>query len=112
MEWYKEYTKGFPEEKKKEYLDRLELELSIYDKMDFSSYPLVLEDIIDYCKSNDIWTGPGRGSAAGSLISFALGLTKIDPIPYGLMFSRYLSAGRAKYPLIEFEGYPLDEWNN
>ena len=303
MEWYKDYTKGFPEDKKKEYLDRLELELSVYDKMDFSSYPLVLEDIIDYCKANDIWTGPGRGcstpdtevfyranipmyangqfvqynkvtrtkaisefktplpqienypsifeevwthknrwrkilkvnkyelkddemlisingiattldhmhliaeggwhhienyepvwkkaedislfdyllipgnklnidgtyqldlrikerlkgfdeytcvevghikhvkpshkyvydleveedgsfliygsgdsvcfthnSAAGSLISYALGLTQIDPIPYGLMFSRYLSAGRAKYPLIEFDGYPLNEW--
>ena len=102
---------GFSEEDKNIYKDRLIEELTIYDKMDFSSYPLVLEEIINHANSKGILTGPGRGSAAGSLISYALGLTKIDPIPYGLMFSRYLSAGRAKYPLIEFEGYPLSEWN-
>lgn len=110
MEWFKEYTKDFPEEQKQEYLDRLNLELDVYDKMDFSAYPLVLEDVIDFCENKDIMVGPARGSAAGSLISYALGLTNVDPIPYNLMFSRYLSAGRAKYPLIEFEGYPLDEW--
>lgn len=111
MEWHRQYTKDFSEEKKKEYMDRLIDELDIYDKMGFSSYPLVLQDIIDYAKNRDIMVGPGRGSASGSLLSYALGLTSIDPIPYNLMFSRYLSAGRAKYPLIEFEGYPLEEWN-
>ena len=111
MEWHRQYTKDMPQEKKDEYMDRLNIELDIYDKMDFSMYPLVLEDIIDYAKNNEIGIGPGRGSAAGSLLSFALGITNIDPVPYGLMFSRYLSAGRAKYPLIEFEGYPLSEYN-
>ena len=111
MAWHSQYTKDFSEEDKKIYKDRLIEELTIYDKMDFSSYPLVLEEIINHANSKGILTGPGRGSAAGSLISYALGLTKIDPIPYGLMFSRYLSAGRAKYPLIEFDGYPLSEWN-
>ena len=52
-----------------------------------------------------------HNSAAGSLLSYALGITAIDPIPYGLLFSRYLNAGRAKIPLIEFEGYPIEEWN-
>ena len=110
MSWYKQYTINFSEEDKKTYLDRLTLELDIYDKMDFSMYPLVLEDIIIFAKSKEIMVGCGRGSAAGSLISYALGLTNIDPIPYGLMFSRYLSAGRAKYPLIEFDGFPLSEY--
>lgn len=51
-----------------------------------------------------------HNSAAGSLISYALGITKIDPIPYGLIFARYLSAGRAKFPMIEFDGFPIDKW--
>ena len=51
-----------------------------------------------------------HNSAAGSLLSYALGITAIDPIPYGLMFSRYLNAGRAKLPVIEIKGYPLKEW--
>lgn len=110
--WYDIYTKDFEDDKKKLYKDRLEEELSLYEKMGFSSYPLVLQDIIEYAKNNDIMTGPGRGSAAGSLLSFALGLTAIDPIPYGLLFSRYLNRGRAKYPLVEIPGYPLKEWNN
>lgn len=109
--WLEQYTKDFSEEDKEAYYNRVKEELDVYDKMGFSSYPLVLEDIIKYCESANIMVGPGRGSSAGSVISFALGITSIDPIPYNLMFSRYLSSGRAKYPLIEFEGYPLDEYN-
>ena len=111
MQWYDTYTKDFTDEKKKEYLDRLNEELVMYEKMGFSSYPLVLQEILENARSKGIMTGPGRGSAAGSLLSYALGITAIDPIPYGLLFSRYLNAGRAKIPLIEFEGYPIEEWN-
>ena len=77
------------------------------DKYSTSVYDFEVDEDHSYTTSSYIQ----HNSAAGSLISYALGLTKIDPIPYGLMFSRYLSAGRAKYPLIEFDGYPLSEWN-
>ena len=73
-----------------------------------SVYDLEVEEDHSYTTTNFIV----HNSAAGSLISFALGITNIDPIPYNLMFSRYLSAGRAKYPLIEFDGYPLSDWNH
>lgn len=111
MQWYADYTKDFDNDRKKEYLDRINEELEMYQKMGFSTYPLVLQEILDEAKSRGIMVGPGRGSAAGSLLSYALGITAIDPIPYKLMFSRYLNAGRAAYPLIEFEGYPLNEYN-
>lgn len=259
MQWYSEYSKKLSDEQKALYLDRLEEELNMYSKMGFSSYPLVLQEILDEAKAKGIMIGPGRGclfegtkvlinrsgsiyycpiefvkvgdmvwthnsrwksvyhttkyvvdyrdmvtleteygmmhltedhkvktknhgfipaieldgqihtldrgtlsdeilskvedykidsienfelssfynedepvrvydlmvdedcsfrtnicmvhnSAAGSLLSYALGITAIDPIPYGLMFSRYLNAGRAKLPVIEIKGYPLKEW--
>ena len=269
MQWYADYSVNLNDEDKKIYLDRLEEELITYEKMGFSSYPLVLSEILDEAKAKGIMIGPGRGccksntlvfvkyedseghiieafkaikelfnesynhysvmnmngewvgiknvqrysfnhsveplitingvtstidhkhyvldadtnsfefkkafsinpdkdklyffydkeyklidiyefniieagsnfkctevfdievdcpthsytildekrnrfithnSAAGSLLSYALGITNINPIPYGLIFSRYLNAGRAKYPLIEFEGYPLEEY--
>lgn len=259
MQWYSEYSKKLSDEQKALYLDRLEEELDMYSKMGFSSYPLVLQEILDEAKAKGIMIGPGRGclfegtkvlinrsgsiyycpiefvkvgdmvwthnsrwksvyhttkyvvdyrdmvtleteygmmhltedhkvktknhgfipaieldgqihtldrgtlsdeilskvedyktdsienfelssfynedepvrvydlmvdedcsfrtnicmvhnSAAGSLLSYALGITAIDPIPYGLMFSRYLNAGRAKLPVIEIKGYPLKEW--
>lgn len=261
MQWYSEYSKTLSERDKEIYLARLEEELDMYSKMGFSSYPLVLQEILDEAKAKGIMIGPGRGclfegtkvlvkrgdnvyycpielvnvgdlvwthnnrwksvyhttkhvvdyremitleteygimhlteghkvktmshgfipaieldkqihkldrgilsddilskvedyktrsiddfelssfyneeepvrvydlmvdedcsfrtnicmvhnSAAGSLLSYALGITAIDPIPYGLMFSRYLNAGRAKLPAIEIKGYPLKEWLN
>lgn len=259
MQWFSEYSKKLSDNEKRVYMDRLEEELDMYSKMGFSSYPLVLQEILDEAKARGIMIGPGRGclfegtkvlvnqggnihylpielvkvgdlvwthnnrwksvyhttkhtvdfremitleteygmlhltddhkvktknhgfipaieldkqvhtldrgtltddilskvedykmdsidnfelssfynedepvrvydlmvdedcsfrtnvcmvhnSAAGSLLSYALGITAIDPIPYGLMFSRYLNAGRAKLPVIEIKGYPLKEW--
>ena len=77
-----------------------------YDSYNTSVYDIEVEEDHSYTTSSYIQ----HNSAAGSLLSYALGITSINPIPYGLIFSRYLNAGRAKYPLIEFEGYPLEEY--
>ena len=67
---------------------RLEKELSIIKQMDFCNYFLIVWDYIKYAKQNNILVGPGRGSAAGSLVSYTLGIIDIDPIKYDLLFER------------------------
>lgn len=81
---------------KKEYIDRLEMELSIFKELDFVDYVLLNWDILNFCHENNIPTGPGRGSAAGSLVLFLVDVTKVDPIRYGLFFERFVSKSRAK----------------
>ncbi len=76
------------------YSDRLEEEIRVIQKGGFEDYFLILWDIINFCQKNNILTGIGRGSAAGSLVAYLMGLTKIDPIPYGLLFARFLNEGR------------------
>ena len=83
------------------YLTRLKYELSIIEKMGFSNYFLVVYDFIKYSKKNNILVGPGRGSAAGSLVSFSLGITDIDPIKYDLLFERFLNPERVTMPDID-----------
>ena len=78
------------------YKDRLNSELSILKKLGFIDYILLNWDILNYCHENEIPTGPGRGSAAGSLVLFLINVTKIDPIKYGLFFERFVSESRAK----------------
>ena len=78
------------------YKDRLSSELSILKKLGFIDYILLNWDILNYCHKTGIPTGPGRGSAAGSLVLFLIGVTKIDPIKYGLFFERFVSESRAK----------------
>lgn len=95
---------------KQAYVDRLLIEIDVISKMDFSNYFLVVEDYVKYAQSIGVLTGPGRGSAAGSLVAFTLGITMVDPIKYGLLFSRMLNRGRAKQPLIEFKDYPLSQY--
>ena len=73
------------------YQQRLQYELDIIHKMGFSNYFLVVYDFIRYAKKNDILVGPGRGSAAGSLVAYALGITDIDPITYDLLFERFFN---------------------
>ena len=68
-----------------EYKDRLEYELSVINKMGFCDYFLIVWDYVKYAKFNNILVGPGRGSAAGSLVSYTLGITGIDPIKYNLL---------------------------
>ncbi len=83
------------------YRQRLDYELRTIRDMGFSDYFLIVSDFIGFAKSHHIPVGPGRGSAAGSLVSFALGITEIDPIPYNLMFERFLAPGRVSMPDID-----------
>jgi DNA polymerase-3 subunit alpha len=80
------------------YKDRLEHELEIIIKMDYSSYFLIVSDYIKWAKSNDIPVGPGRGSGAGSLVAWCLSITDVDPIKYNLIFERFLNPDRISMP--------------
>jgi len=83
-------------ENRKDYYDRTQMEIDILDDLGFVDYILLNWDIMDYCKRSKIPTGAGRGSAAGSLVLFLLGVTNIDPIKYELFFERFVSKSRAK----------------
>jgi DNA polymerase-3 subunit alpha len=95
---------------KQEYLERLNFELNIIYKMGYCGYFLVVADYIKWANDQGILVGPGRGSAAGALVAYLTSITRVDPIKYGLLFERFLSRGRAKVPLIEFEELPISEW--
>jgi len=79
-----------------EYQSRLKMELDIFKELEFVDYVLLNWDILNFCHENNIPTGPGRGSAAGSLVLYLVGVTKVDPIQYGLFFERFVSKSRAK----------------
>ncbi|MFH1359552.1 MAG: DNA polymerase III subunit alpha [Candidatus Omnitrophota bacterium] len=83
--------------------DRLEHELAVIKKMGFVSYFLIVWDFIHYAKQNGIPVGPGRGSAAGSLVSYLLGITDLDPLRYGLLFERFLNPERLGMPDIDID---------
>jgi DNA polymerase-3 subunit alpha len=83
--------------------ERLEFELDVLGKTGFTSYFLIVWDFIDYAKRNDIPVGPGRGSAAGSLIAYVLGITDLDPLHYGLFFERFLNPERISPPDIDVD---------
>lgn len=83
-------------EQEKIYNDRLEMELSLIEETNLSGYFLIVWDIINYCHSRGWMTGVGRGSVGGSLIAFLTGITGINPIPYNLLFERFMNPGRTK----------------
>ena len=87
----------------KEYLDRLATELQVINEMGFNDYFLIVYDYVLYSKKNNILVGPGRGSAAGSLVSYTLGITDIDPIKYNLLFERFLNKERITMPDIDID---------
>ena len=91
---------GSEEQIPQTYLDRMEHELHLIDLMNFNDYMLIIKDIVRGQVENGIIMGPGRGSAASSLVSFALGITRVDPLKYNLIFSRFLNVGRAGQPLL------------
>jgi DNA polymerase-3 subunit alpha len=86
------------EEIRKEYFARLDFELSVIIKMDFSGYFLIVSDFIKWAKQNLIPVGPGRGSGAGSIVAWSLQITDLDPIRFGLLFERFLNPDRVSMP--------------
>ena len=86
-----------------EYWQRLDYELNLLNKMGFAGYFLVVADIINYARHQQIPVGPGRGSAAGSLVAYALGITDLDPLTYGLIFERFLNPERVSPPDIDVD---------
>ncbi len=86
---------GFADE---DYTQRLERELDVIVQMGFPGYFLIVADFINWAKNNDIPVGPGRGSGAGSLVAYALGITDLDPLRYGLLFERFLNPERVSMP--------------
>ena len=94
----KKYLESFDKQKKVEYFKRLDYELEQIKTMGFSSYFLIVYDFIQWSKNNDVPVGPGRGSGAGSLVAFALGITTLDPIIHGLLFERFLNPERLSMP--------------
>nr|GGG61778.1 DNA polymerase III subunit alpha [Virgibacillus oceani] len=87
----------------KEVSDRLIYELEIIKSMQFSDYFLIVWDFIKYAKDNGILVGPGRGSAAGSLVAYVLGITEVDPLKYDLLFERFLNPERITMPDIDID---------
>lgn len=88
-------------EEKKSLWDRVKYELSILEKRDFSSYMLIVADYINWAKSTGMPVGPGRGSAAGSLVAYLIGITNVDPIKYDLLFERFHNAEKTSFPDID-----------
>ena len=92
------FINKFTNQKQDEYKSRLHYELDQIKTMGFSSYFLIVYDFIEWSKNNDVPVGPGRGSGAGSLVAYALGITTLDPIDHGLLFERFLNPERLSMP--------------
>ncbi|MGL4949209.1 MAG: DNA polymerase III subunit alpha [Anaeroplasmataceae bacterium] len=90
------------------YSTRLSFELNVINNMGYNDYFLIVYDFIKYAKQNDILVGPGRGSASGSLVSYVLGITEVDPIKYDLFFERFLNPDRITMPDIDID-FPDDK---
>lgn len=90
----------------KSYYDQAEFELKTIINMGFPGYFLIVADYIDWCRKNDILVGPGRGSGAGSIVAWALGITNVDPLKYGLLFERFLNPDRISMPDFDVDFEP------
>jgi DNA polymerase-3 subunit alpha len=90
---------GFQNEE--EYVERLEEELAVIKRLNFSNYMLLVWDVVHYAKSSDIMVGPGRGSVGGSLLAYVLGITEVDPIVENLLFWRFLNVAVKYEPRFE-----------
>jgi uracil-DNA glycosylase family 4 len=89
--------------KERQYRERLLEELHVIVKQEFARYFLLVWELVDWCKKNDIMVGPGRGSAGGSLVCFLLGITSVDPIKHDLLFARFISPARIDLPDIDMD---------
>lgn len=92
--WKDKIANNIPKEHQQQYIDRIKYELDVLQGADLSSYFLIVQDIVNYVKDNAWLPGPGRGSAAGCLVSYLIGITNIDPIKYNLFFDRFYNSGR------------------
>ena len=92
--WRNKIANNVPKEQHHEYTERIKQELSVLQGADLSSYFLIVADIVDRVRSQGWLPGPGRGSAAGCLVSYLIGITSIDPMKYGLIFERFYNSGR------------------
>ncbi len=114
LDTYSDYKKSYLEELKSEkakklkswyllheYIERTEYELKVIKEMGFNSYLLVVADFINRSKTHEIPVGPGRWSAAGSMIAWLIGITDVDPLPFGLLFERFLNPARVSMPDID-----------
>ena len=99
----KSIKKKHPDADEKIYIHRIENEIDVIKTMGFSGYFLIVADFIHYAKKNHIPVGPGRGSAAGSLVAYSLGITDLDPIEHGLIFERFLNPARKSMPDIDVD---------
>ncbi len=88
------------------YYDQAEFELGVIINMGFPGYFLIVADYIDWCRKNDVLTGPGRGSGAGSIVAWALGITNVNPLQYGLLFERFLNPDRISMPDFDVDFEP------
>jgi len=95
---FDERFKGKPEHEDPVYLERYDYEMSVIEKMGFETYFLIVWDFINYARSVNVYIGPGRGSAAGSLLAFCMGITDMDPIRFNLLFERFLNPERVSWP--------------
>ncbi|MBU2219695.1 DNA polymerase III subunit alpha, partial [Patescibacteria group bacterium] len=100
---YKGIGKRYPGQTSQEVLDRLEYELAVITKTGFASYFLIVHDFVNWAKTQGISVGPGRGSAAGSIVSYLLNITDIEPLKYGLLFERFLNPERISMPDIDLD---------
>mgnify|MGYP001027393029 CR=1 FL=1 len=102
-EGLKDRLQSIPEDQHAEYKARLEFEIDVINKMKFPGYMLIVWDFTKAAKDMNIPVGPGRGSAAGSLVAYALKITDLNPIPYGLLFERFLNPERVSMPDIDMD---------
>ncbi|TLD96761.1 DNA polymerase III subunit alpha [Helicobacter jaachi] len=102
-EGLQERLKHIPSQSHDKYKERLEQEIAVINAMKFPGYMLIVWDFVNFAKLNGIPVGPGRGSAAGSLVAYALKITNIDPIKYDLLFERFLNPERVSMPDIDMD---------
>ena len=103
LEEIKSSKRDFSEKLEEVYRERLEHEIDVIKQKGFPGYFLIIQDFINYAKTHGILAGPGRGSSAGSLVAYSLGITNIDPVEYGLLFERFLNPERESLPDIDVD---------
>ena len=108
--WKTKIAKIIPEKDQKIYVDRIKYELEVLQGAGLSSYFLIVQDVVNYVAKQNWLPGPGRGSAAGCLVSYLIGITRIDPIKYNLVFERFYSDGRNVPEHISFPEFSLKDF--